>query len=166
MILEGEPRDTRLVDVERALFNEAYLATLIALATRNFNDRAGEPMPWPLIFIVVPLVIHASVRDRLPGSTLARFSNWIAHQPLVYAGFGPRALATAPYVRRALRYALRSGVVTIDGDGLRSSITATRYTRLRGEDAKQTGKQAAFLGRWFAVVADVPSIFGLLGIAP
>jgi hypothetical protein len=154
-------------DPDDALFNEAYLGILIALAVRNFNDKSsGKPMPWLLAFIVVPLVIHAAVRDRLPGSTRTRFSSWIADQPLVYAGFGDRALAVAPYARRAMRYALRSGVVMVDGEGLRSNISPTRYTRLAGDDAKEAGKQAAFLGRWFAAIEDVPSIFGQLGVEP
>lgn len=100
----GETDRSPASDPEVALFNDAYMAVLIALAARSYGERAnGRPMPWMLAFIVIPLIVHRAVREQLPGSTAARFSKWIASQPLLHAGFPERAQALTPYVRRGLR---------------------------------------------------------------
>lgn len=157
----------RASDPEEALFNEAYLGLLIALAARHYQDRSsGAAMPWVLAFIVVPLVVHRSVREQLPGSTAARLSNWISSQPVVYAGFGQRAVSLTPFVRRGIRYAVRSQVITISDGGIRSRIAAQKYTVMVSIDAQEAGRQAAFLGRWFAKIGDVPAIFSQLGVMP
>jgi hypothetical protein len=160
----GRPRAS---EPEEALFNEAYLGLLIALAARHYEDKSsGAAMPWALAFIVVPLVVHRSIREELPGSTAARLSNWISSQPVVYAGFAQRAVALTPFVRRGLRYALRSQAITISDGGIRSRIAVRKYTGLASADAQDAGRQAAFLGRWFASIGDVPAIFGQLGVMP
>jgi hypothetical protein len=154
-------------DPEQALFNDAYIAVLLGLAARNYSDRAGgRPMPWVLAFIVIPLVVHRSVRDRLPATTVARFSRWIASEPLLHADFPERAASLVPYVRRGLRYGLRSGAIEIVDEGLRSALSPRRFTALGSADAQEAGRQAAFLGRWFAVIDDLPAIFRQLGVTP
>lgn len=154
-------------DPEIALFNDAYIAVLIALAARSYSERAnGRPMPWMLAFIVVPLVAHRAVREQLPGTTRARLTNWIASQPLLHAGFPALAQAMTPYVRRGFRYGLRSGTIEIDDGGVRSTLSTRRFSALASTDAQEAGKQANFLGRWFAVIEDVPSIFRQLGVSP
>lgn len=161
------PEAPRGSEPEEALFNEAYLGLLIALAARHYRDKSsGAAMPWELAFIVIPLVVHRSVRAQLPGSTAARLSNWIAGQPVLYAGFGQRAVSLTPFVRRALRYALRSNAITISDGGIQSQIAARKHTALASADAQDAGKQAAFLGRWFATIGDVPAIFAQLGVMP
>jgi hypothetical protein len=165
--LASESGAARASDPEDALFNEAYLGLLIALAARHYQDKSsGAAMPWMLAFIAVPLVVHRSVREQLPGSTAARLSNWIAGQPVVYAGFPQRALALTPFVRRGIRYAVRSQVIKISDGGIQSRIAATRYTKFISADAQEAGRQAAFLGRWFAKIGDVPAIFSQLGVMP
>jgi hypothetical protein len=155
-------------DPELALFNDAYIAVLIALAARSYSERSnGRRMPWMLAFIVVPLVAHRVVREQLPGTTRARLTKWIASQPLLHAEFPARAQALTPYVRRGLRYGLRSGTIEIDDEGgVRSTLSTRRFSALVSIDAQEAGKQANFLGRWFAVIEDVPSIFRQLGVSP
>jgi hypothetical protein len=163
----GEVDRSPASDPEVALFNDAYMAVLIALAARSYSERAsGHPMPWTLAFIVVPLVAHRAVREQLPGSTAARFSKWIVSQPLLHAGFPERAQALTPYVRRGFRYGLRSGTIKIVDGGVCSTLSTRRFSALGSRDAQEAGKQANFLGRWFAVIEDVPSIFRQLGVTP
>jgi hypothetical protein len=167
VIEASEHNRPRASEPEVALFNDAFVAVLIGLAARNYSQRSGgKPMPWLLAFIVVPLVVAEPTRKRLPKSTAARFATWIAYQPLLHAEFPDRAVALTPRVRSALRYGLRSGALFIDRDGIRSTLGARRFDALRTHEAVEAGRQAAFLGRWFAVVEDVPSIFRQLGVTP
>lgn len=157
----------RASDPEIALFNDAFLAVLIGLAARNYSDKSkGKPMPWLLSFIVVPLVATEAARSRLPKKTTARFSTWIRSEPLLHADFAERATAFAPRVQSALRYGLRSGRLVIEADGIQSRLSSQRFKALPTLEASEAGRQAAFLGRWFAVIHDVPAVFRQLGVTP
>lgn len=161
---DGRPRAS---EPEVALFNDAFLAVLIGLAARNYSDKAdGKPMPWLLSFVAVPLVATKAARVRLPKRTTARFATWIDNEPVLHADFAERAAAFAPRVRSALRYGLRSGTLKIEADGIRSNLSAQRFEALRTSESVEAGRKAAFVGRWFAVIEDVPSIFRQLGVAP
>jgi hypothetical protein len=166
-VREARARPPLPSNPEAALFNEAYVAILIALAARHYREKtSGRGLPWTLAFLVIPLVVHRSTRERLPGTTVARFSNWISSQPLLHASFADQAVALAPYVRRGLRYGLRSGVISLDGDVINSRVALQKYTSLSSADGQDAGRHAAFLGRWFAVIEDVPAVFRQLGVMP
>src|SRR5262249_52814281 len=107
-----------------------------------------------------------AVRSRLPRRTTARFSTWIRSEPLLHADFAERAAAFTPSVQSALRYGIRSGRLIIEGEGIRSRLSSQRFKALPTFEASEAGRQAAFLGRWFAVVHDVPSVFRQLGVTP
>jgi hypothetical protein len=163
--LDEQPRAS---DPEVALFNDAFLSVLIALAATSYSEKSDndQPMPWLLAFLVVPLVATESTRSRLPRNTRARFSTWISGEPLLHADFAERAAAFTPRVQSALRYGLRAGTLVVEGEGIRSRLRAKHYQRLGTREAVEAGHGAAFLGRWFAVVQDLPSIFRQLGVTP
>ena len=64
-------------------------------------------MPWPVAFIVAPLVLHAPSREALPSSTRTYLSTWVSRNALIRAGFPKRATELAPFVREGLRFGVR-----------------------------------------------------------
>lgn len=164
-VLEENPGDATVALAERALFNDAFLGMLVAVAARHYEKKSGgEPMPWPLAFIVVPLVVHSYFREQLPGTTAARFSTWIADRPILHASFPDRAVALTPFVKRGLRYGLRGRILQLEDGAIRSRIPLGRYESLASSEAKDAAHQAAFLGRWFAVTRDVSAIYRQFGL--
>src|SRR6266540_2320032 len=103
--------------VEATLLNPALLAVLIAAAAKDY-ETDGAGMPWPLAFIVPPLVLHRPTRDALPRNTRTHLSTWIRRQPLLRAGFPARAAAMVPLTREGLRFGLRAGVLERPGAAL------------------------------------------------
>jgi hypothetical protein len=167
MILESPPAaHIPPSDIEEALLNEAYLGLLIALAARHYANTAPSGMPFALAFVAIPLVVHEPTRALLPGRTNARFGKWVEANPFIRSRTAEHAVALTPFVQRAIRYSLRSGALTLDGETLKSSIPLRRHAALATADARDAGKQAAFVGRWFAAVGDVPAIFRLIGLSP
>jgi hypothetical protein len=151
---------------EAFLFNPAFLATLLAAAAADHERSTGSGLRWSLAFLVPSLVLFGDTREELPPNTNARLVNWISSHPAVRARLAARAPLLAPFIREAARLGLRTGTLTFTGDRLRSSTAAATLRAGTSGEAAQCVERAAFLGRWFASVADVPSIYGLLGVRP
>jgi hypothetical protein len=150
---------------EARLLNPAFLAALIAAAAADFERTSGEAMPWIFSFLVPPLVLPARSRESLPGNIQAHLSSWIQSHPEVRVGFPGRVKLLVPLVREALRFGLRSGVLTIDGRGLRGTIRLGIGNR-RTSEVAECFRAARFIGRWFGRRHDVKTIYALLGVTP
>jgi ABC-three component (ABC-3C) system Middle Component 3 len=151
---------------EALLFNPAFLATLLVAAAGDHERVAGTGIPWALAFIVPPLVLFEDTRNELPANTNARLLNWISAHPNVRAQLPSRARSLAPLVRESARFGLRTGALLFAGDRLRSPLEAAALRAGASGEAEDCVTSAGFLGRWFASVVDVASVYALFGIAP
>lgn len=145
--------------VEATLLNPALLAVLLAAAAEAYEDGG---MPWPLAFLVPPLVLHRPTRDALPRTTRTHLSTWIRREPLLRAGFPARAAAMVPLTREGLRLGLRAGVLVRDG----AMLTGRLNTEAPPGELKQLIRRAALVGRWLAKTDQPSTVFALLGVAP
>jgi hypothetical protein len=149
--------------VEATMLNPALLAVLLSAAAHDYEkakEKKGR-MPWPLGFLVLPLVLHRPTRTELPKNTRTHLSTWIRRHPLLCAGFPARAAAMVPLTREGIRFGLRAGVLDIDGSTIRGDET----TQPAGE-LGQLIRTAALVGRWLATTDQPSTAFALLGVAP
>jgi hypothetical protein len=149
--------------VEATMLNPALLAVLLAAAAYDYEKakRRNDRMPWPLGFLVLPLVLHRPTRAELPRDTRTHLSTWIRKHPLLRAGFPNRAAAMVPLTREGIRFGLRAGVLDIDGSTLRGG-----ETRRPSGELGQLIRAAALVGRWLATTDQPSTPFTLLGVAP
>lgn len=147
--------------VEATLLNPALLATLLAAAARDY-ERARAPMPWPLAFLVLPLVLHRPTRAALPKNTRTHLSTWIRREPVLRAGFPARAGAMVPITREGIRFGLRAGVLWLDG----VALTGDLPVEAPPGELRQLIRTAAVVGRWLAKTEEPSTAFALLGVTP
>jgi hypothetical protein len=147
--------------VEATLLNPALVAVLLAAAARDYDsDRHG--MPWPLAFLIPPLVLHRPTREVLPRNTRTHFSTWIRRHPLLRAGFPSRAAAMVPITREGVRFGMRAGVLSRRGQALIGHLDA----EAQPGELQQLVRRAALVGRWIAKTDQPSTVFALLGVAP
>jgi len=146
--------------IEATLLNPALLAVLLAAAAGDYEQEAG--MPWPLAFLVLPVVLHRPTRNALPRDTRTHLSTWIRREPVLRAGFPERAAAMTPRTREGLRFGLRAGILTLD----RGNVLGHLADDPPPGELRQLVRGARLVGRWLAK-SDQPSTpFALLGVAP
>src|ERR1700674_4586512 len=76
-------------------------------------------MPWVLLFVVAPLVLHGPSRRALPPNTRTHLSTWVARNPVIRSGFAERARALSPQVKDGVRYGVRCGALILAGQSIR-----------------------------------------------
>lgn len=172
-----------------AMLNPALLAAVTANAAMQYERERQEPMPWPLAFLVAPLVLHKGTRDVLPRTTATHLSTWIANNPTVHAGFAPRAAQLRTTVLEGIRFGLRYDALSATDEGaLRGHLSggvvddrgkARLLARARaagedrivavlaeGTDLGQIVTRAGLVGRWMTKLESPATAFVMLGVRP
>jgi hypothetical protein len=148
------------------VLNPAIVAVCIAWCARRYGDDRGEPMPWELAFLVVPLVLHRKTRTAYPRSAATHFAKWANENAEVLARFPENASSFVPYVREGLRYGLRSGSLQLTA-GATLTARIPPHTKLTGgTELREIATSAALTGAWFARAGSVESVFNQLGVSP
>lgn len=148
--------------VAAAYLNPALMAVLFSASARGYGPRDEEPMVWPLVYLVAPLVLHRPTRRALPRNTKTHLSTWVRREPLLRAGFPHRAASLAPTVGEGLRFGLRHGVLVLEDGRLRGLVDARRSSDSTLTDLLSS---ASLVGRWLARSREPATVFSLLGVA-
>jgi hypothetical protein len=148
------------------MLNPALLAVVAAAAAEEYERASREPMPWPLTFLVAPLVLHRNTREALPRTTRSHLSTWVTKNPLLRAGFPQRAKSLAGPVRQGVRFGLANGwlILTEDGD-LRGALVQSARPSSVG-DITAIVRSAGLVGKWLTKLERPATAFALLGVAP
>ena len=110
---------------ESALYNPAFIGTIVSVAAYDYERKRGELLPWALAFVIPPLVLASEVRTQLPGSIRAYLANWLAAQPAARADTPIRARALAPYTQDGIRFGLEHGLLELVDARLRGMLGPT-----------------------------------------
>jgi hypothetical protein len=149
--------------VPAALLNPALMACLEAAAASGYEREKEAAMPWPLCFVIAPMVLHRGTRQALPARISSHLAAWVSGNPVLRAGLPLRARALVEPVREGLRFGLRYGLLeTVPGGGLRQAVP-----RLRAPDAgdlRDILAKATFAGRWLSLSEEPATVFALLGV--
>ncbi|WP_228544346.1 three component ABC system middle component [Micromonospora sp. S-DT3-3-22] len=147
--------------IEAAYLNPALVAAVIATASDGFQEEAKESLPWPVSFLVVPLILHSPTRRALPKDTRTHISTWLGRNPVLHAGFPARAQSLVPVVREGLRFGLRNRMLSLSDESV-----AARYPVKITKDSSPVLRPARLAGRWFAKTKHSPTLFALFGVEP
>ncbi|MGW1093948.1 three component ABC system middle component [Streptomyces sp. NPDC002596] len=148
----------------QALLNPAFGAYLLASSIYAAESKAGQPMPWPSAFLVLPLVLPATARNSLPVKSTVSLMAWVHKNPLQQAAFAERAISLTDHTRISLRMAVRHQAVEVSPLGL-SCPRKPRPAPGFGQEVAGCTRAAALVGRWLAVT-DPTRAYTALGVRP
>ncbi len=149
--------------VPAALLNPALLACVEAAAASGYERETDAAMPWPLSFVIAPMVLHRGTRQALPNRITSHLGAWVSSNPALRAGLPLRAHALVEPVREGLRFGLRHGLLeTRPGGGLRQAASGPRAPDIG--DLREILAKATFAGRWLSRSEEPATVFALLGV--
>jgi hypothetical protein len=158
---------TQRSPVPATMFNPALIAVVLAAAANQFKDKSGFPMPWPMSYLVPPMVLHEPTRTALPKTSSTSLPKWVGEQAILTAGFPSRARHLAPHVREGLRFGLREQMLELVLQGTALQCTKLpKTTKNSPGDLAPIVRGAGMLGRIFARTGDAATVYAALRIRP
>lgn len=155
---------------EANLLNPAFCSALITSSDVGYMSIDNAGIPYPLVFLMLPVVLHKSTRDLLPRTKRTSLATWIQRNTEVRILFAERVIALKPYTREAILFGMLHHWLTLgDGGKLQTNlddIYIDLITKKLKNEAKECVNKARFVGRWFASAGSAQTVMALWGIIP
>jgi hypothetical protein len=150
------------------LRNPAFCSLLLRESIVAFQKEKKHGLPYPLSFLILPIVLHKSTRELLPNTTRTKLHVWLEKHPEVHIRFAQHVRRLTPHTRESLTFGLRENIIAFNEDG--ELILGNRRPKKpawsKDTEPAICHSKARFLGRWFAQAGDTANIFTMWGIRP
>lgn len=149
------------------LLNPAFCGRIIYYAIKTYQQETKRSMPFPLVYLILPMVLHKKTRERIKSITQMQI--WIQRNPEMLIGFADRAQSMVPITNEAVEFLMQSGIVTLTNNAeleiaqLFKALSTTKYTN---DEIKDCISKSSSVAKWFAKAGTVETIYVSWGVRP
>lgn len=149
------------------LLNPAFCGRIIYNAIKTYFEETNRAMPFPLVYLILPLVLHKRTREIINSAT--QMQVWIQRNPDVLIGFAERANSLVKVTNEAVEFLLQSGVVNLTNNAelerckLKKSLSTNKYTN---DEIKKCISKSSNVAKWFGKAGTVETIYTSWGVRP
>jgi ABC-three component (ABC-3C) system Middle Component 3 len=150
----------------RNLLNPAFCGLIYASIVDGYNSKSEGAIPFYLLYILMPIVLHKESRQTIPKSSLTKFLTWIQQSEQIKIGLPERAISLKPFVSEAAIFLHGQGHIESDQKlGIRTTNT-TKIKNIvkKSESIKEYTRKAKTLGAMCGKNNSDLSILALLGV--
>lgn len=149
------------------LLNPAFCGRLLYAAIKEYERKTQHAFPFPLVYLVLPLVLHKQTRTRISSRT--QLLQWIQANQHLLIGFARRTKELVVITNEALELLLQSGLIQITKNGELSIAKTQRSlskTRFVDSEISECITKSEHVARWFASTGKIETIYIGLGVRP
>jgi hypothetical protein len=155
---------------EAYLLNPAFCCTTLAAAMWGYADVKGQGIPFPLAFMVLPIVLHKPTREALPANTRKSMAAWFQDNTTARVLFYERLISLKPHTKEAIHFGMLVDWIVLRKGGLLQTTMRERdinqAIRKLADEARECVMRARFLGKWFAMAGPAHTVMAFWGIRP
>jgi hypothetical protein len=160
------PWSQRPIEVAN-LLNPAYCALLVNQISAGYQSKRGVPLPYPLAFIALPLLMHPASVKLLPKTSSAKFHIWLQENPEIVFNFAERARNLAPYVRESIFFGISHKVLLLAEEGrIAAPPLKTKKLSVESDSSQMAVRQSQLVGKLLGQISDVTTLFSMFGVRP
>ena len=149
------------------LLNPAFCGRLLYNAIRTYNVEAKRALPFPLVYLVLPLVLHKNTRETISSKT--QLLVWLQKYEYLLIGFAKRAKQLVPITNETVELLLLSDLISITSAGeleFNATKQALSKTRFADDEVKECIVKSEHIAKWFARAGKSETIYVSLGVRP
>jgi hypothetical protein len=155
-------------ELER-LLNPAYCCSILSRYVHSYAASSGSGLPYPLIFLCLPLVLHENTCRKINEYSLPHgLHSFVTKNPFILIELGRRIDGFLLVTQKTLLFGTTSGVLFVEPKHLAisSKDEFVRQVKATFKDKIPGPHQAAHrLGNWFSQLT-IAEVFLFLGIQP
>jgi hypothetical protein len=156
--------------VEQArLLNPAFLAALAWSCSEGYRNVTTLGIPYPLLFVAMPVVLHKATRENLPRAVTTSLAAWLVQNPQSHVLFAERATALVSLVKEGILFGANGQLIEVSSSriiALAQPSSMKIFLAQASEEVNDCMKKAKFVGKWFASSGEYTTIMALWGVAP
>ena len=153
---------------EANLFNPAFCGECLRRTIYVFNNTSDQYFPYPLSFLVLPIVLHKATRELISPNSRERLHVWLQSNQRARIGFTERARSLVDITNESIKFLLLNGIVEVENEGTFKVTKNPRPIRTvsRHEEVLDCFRKAEIVGRWLARGGTIENIYTMWGIMP
>ncbi len=155
---------------EAHLLNPAFCCVVLTSSVVGYSSVELQGMPFPLIFMILPIVLHKWTREALPSNTRTSVAAWLQRDPSSKIQYHERIVSLIPFVREALLFGMINEWLTIrEGGRIQTKLTESNIKDIPQETTREIKNyimRAKFVGKWFASAGSAQTVMTLWGVRP
>lgn len=152
------------------LLNPAFCTLLLCEAIVGYQEEhlSDSGMPYPLSFLILPIVLHKTTRELLPRRITKDLYDWLQENPEVYSDYAGRVRRLAPFAREAIIFGMQRGLIGIEQQGelVSTPHSSPQAATCSCRELSRYWEVASLVGRWFARTGSVATIYRMWRIKP
>ena len=149
------------------LLNPAFCGRILYSTIKTYNELSNRTVPFPLIYLVLPLVLHKQTRVKISSRT--QLLVWIQKNSQVLIDFPQRARELVPFSNEAIEFLLQTKKIILSPNGeleiAHTSRTLSK-TKYIDPEIKECLIKAEHVARWFISAGKTEIIYIGLGVRP
>ena len=149
------------------LLNPAFCGRILYSSIKAYNEKTRKSFPFPLIYLILPLVLHKKTRININSKT--KFHNWIQDNSYLLIDYAQRTRNLVQITNESLEFLLQTEkVILTDSGELEISNDSKKLGKIKSDDGEilECLKKSEHVGKWFATAGPVKSIYIELGVRP
>jgi len=149
------------------LLNPAFCGRILYSTIRTYNEKTNRAFPFPLIYLVLPLVLHKETRMNINSRT--QLLVWVQRYPQLLIDFPQRARELVPITNESVEFLLQTGKIRLTENGeleISSTSRILSKTKFVDEEISDCLKKGEHIAKWFALAGKVETIYIELGVRP
>lgn len=149
------------------LLNPAFCGRILYTTIRAYSENTNRAFPFPLIYLVLPLVLHKETRSNINSQT--KLLLWVQKYPQLLIDFSKRTKDLIPITNESVEFLLQTKRVVLTPNGdveISASTRAMSKTKFVDDEISECIKKSEHIAKWFAGTGKVETIYIELGVRP
>lgn len=151
------------------LYNPAFCGEIICRCLSKYYDTVKSGFPYPLTFLILPIVLHYNIREKMPSKiTIKSMHDWLEENQSVKIDFAKKTNKLLPITRETILFLLQINTIQFSdkGDLQLHDYKKKKIKEESDHEISDIFKKAEMVGNWFAKSGNVQTIYAFWGIRP
>jgi len=149
------------------LLNPAFCGRLLYKTISKYNQEAKRPFPFPLVYLVLPLLLHRRTREAI--SSRSKLLLWIQNNESLLISYADRAKQLVPITNEAIEWLLQCNCVRFTASAeleISPTTPSLSKTKFTDDEVKDCLNKSEHIAKWFVNAGKTETIFIALGVRP
>lgn len=149
------------------LFNPAFCGRVIYATVKTYIEKTSQALPFPLVFLILPLVLHKETRNNINSRT--QLLLWVHKYPHLLIDFPQRAKELVPITNEAVEFLLQTETLCLTQSGELEILPTKRALSTKkfvDDEISECIRKSEHVAKWFAAAGKTETIYIELGVRP